>query len=104
MFILVLTCELNANGNTFTFCDHVSYCESKTVRRIVFNWRLLFSTSPLDHSAFGVRGLNCTLYIRQKCQNSPLLCSFSLSVSDQITQCAHLLHPFLENGEERHSL
>ena len=75
-FVLVLTCELNPKGNTFTFCDHVSYCESKTVRRNAFNWRLQFSTSPLDHGAYGVRGLNCTLSVRQICVNSPLRYSF----------------------------
>ena len=30
-FMLDLTCESNANGKTFTLCDHVSYCESRTV-------------------------------------------------------------------------
>ena len=70
--MFVRTCELKANENIFTFCDNLSYCESRTVRRNVFNWRLLFSTSPLDHGAYSVRGLNCTLYVQQKCANSPL--------------------------------
>ena len=79
--MLVLTCELNAKGKIFTFCDHVSYCESKTVRRNVFNWQLLFSKSTLDHGAYGVRGLNFTLFVRQKCANSPLMYSFPLPVT-----------------------
>ena len=33
-FILVLTCELNVKENTLTFCDHVSYCVSKTVQKM----------------------------------------------------------------------
>ena len=78
---MVQTCELNANGKTFTFFDHVSYCESKIAQRNVFIWRLLFSTSPLDHGAYGVRGLNYTLYVRQKCVNSPLMYACSLSVT-----------------------
>ena len=79
--ILVLTCELNAKRNVFDFCDHASYCESKTLRKNMFSWRLLFSTSPLDHVGYGVRGLNCTLYVRQKFVNSALRRSFPLSVS-----------------------
>ena len=42
---------------------------------------LLFSTSPLDHGAYGVPGLNCTLYVWQKGVNSPLMYSFPLSVT-----------------------
>ena len=80
-FILALVCELNANGNTLTFCDHVSYCVPRTVQRNVFSWQLLFSTSPLDHGAYGVLGTYCTLFVRQKCANSPLRCSFPLSVT-----------------------
>ena len=78
-FILVLTCELIAKGITFTFYYHVSYCVSKILRTNVFNWQLLFSTSPLDHGAYGVRGSKCILYVRQKCANSPLIYSFPLS-------------------------
>ena len=69
-FILVLTCELNAKRNVFTFCDHVSYCESKTVQRNVFNCLLKFSTSHFDRGAYDVRGLNCTLYMQHKSANS----------------------------------
>ena len=47
----------------------------------VFNWQLLFSTNPLDHGAYSVRGLNCTLYVRQKFANSPLIYSFPLVVT-----------------------
>ena len=65
----------------FTLCDHVSYCESKIVRRNAFSWQLLFLTKPLDLGAYGVRGLNCTLYVRRKCVNSPLIYSFPLSVN-----------------------
>ena len=72
---------MNAQGYTFTFCDHVSYCESKTVQRNIFKWRLLFSTSPLDHGAYGVHGLTCILYVRQKCVNSPLMYLFPLFVT-----------------------
>ena len=73
--------ELNANGKLFTLCDHVSYCESRTVRRNVFNWPLIISTIPLDHGAYGIRDLNCTLYVRQKCVNFPLMYSFPLPVT-----------------------
>ena len=59
----------------------VSYCESRTVRRNVFNWQLQISTCPLDHGAYGVHGLNCTLYVRQKCVNSPLMYSFPLPIT-----------------------
>ena len=58
----------------------MSYCESKKVQRNVFNGRLLFSTIPLDHGSYGVRGLKYTLYVRQKCVNSALIYSFPLSV------------------------
>ena len=36
------SCELNAKGNTFTFCDDVSCGASKAVRRNVLNCRLYF--------------------------------------------------------------
>ena len=55
-FMFFLACELYANGKVLTFCDHVSYWESKTVRKNVFNCRLLFSTSTFDSGAYGVRG------------------------------------------------
>ena len=58
MFMLALIWELNKNGIVLTFCDHVSYCDSKTVRKNVLFCLLLFSTHPFDHSAYGVRGLN----------------------------------------------
>ena len=114
-FILVLSCELNAKGNDFTFCDHVAYCESKTVQRNVFSWRLLYSTSPLDHGAYGVRGLNCTLYVRQKCVNSRLMYSFPLSVTKKsgipnltIQWSNNTVSAFvgsrLEKGEGQHSV
>ena len=50
-FVLVTICENIGKGNIFTICDHVSYCESQTVRRNVFIWQLVFSISPLDHGA-----------------------------------------------------
>ena len=78
---LKIECELNAKGNTFTFCDHASYFVSTIVQRSVLNGRLLFLTSSLDHGAYGVRALKCTLYVRQKCVNSPLIYSFPLSVT-----------------------
>ena len=74
----VITCEMNTKGKVLTFCDHVSYCESKTVRRSVSNGRLLFSTIPSGNGEYDVRGLNCTQYMRQKCANSPLMYSFPL--------------------------
>ena len=80
-FIFVLTCEWNAKGKVFTFCDLVSYCESKTVQTKVFSCLLLFSTIPFDHGAYGVRDFNCRLNMRQKCINSPLICSVPLSVT-----------------------
>ena len=54
---------------------------SVILRRNVFNWWLLFSTSSLDHGAYGVSRLTCTLYVRQKCGNSALIFSFPLSVT-----------------------
>ena len=65
-FKFVLFCELNANGNVSNICDHVSCCDSRTMRKNVFSCLLLISANPFDHGAFGVRGLNCTLYTRQK--------------------------------------
>ena len=59
----------------------VTTCYIVSLKLFEFNWRLLFSTSPLDHGAYGVRGLNCTLYVRQKSANSPLIYSFPLSVT-----------------------
>ena len=78
--MLVLFCELNAKEKIFTFSYRVLYCETKTLQRNVFSWRLPFSTSPIDNSAYGVRGSNCTIYVQQKCVNSPLMYSFPLSV------------------------
>ena len=66
LFKFALICDLIENRNVVTFCDHMSYCDSKTVRRNVFNCLLLFSTNPFDHGAYCVRGLNCTLYTRRK--------------------------------------
>ena len=80
-FLFVLICEFNANGNVFSFRDQVSYCDSKTVHENVFNFLLLASTNPFEHGAYGVRGVNCTLYTRQKCINSQLIYSFSLYVA-----------------------
>ena len=80
-FKFVLTCERNANGNVLTFCDYGSYCESKTVHSKTFSCLLIFSTNPFDHGAYGVRGLNCTLYVRQKYANSHLTYSYKFSVT-----------------------
>ena len=54
-FMFLPKCELYPKGNVFNFCDNVSYCESEILRRNVFKYRLLFSTSPFDHGAYGAR-------------------------------------------------
>ena len=65
-FMFVLNEELNANGKVLTFCDHVSYSETKTVLKNLFCCLLLFSSNLFDHGEYAVRGLYCTLYMRQK--------------------------------------
>ena len=77
-YVFVLTCELIPKGKVFTFCDHLTYCEYQTVRRKVFSCLLLLSTSRFDHGAYGVRGLNYTLFMRQNGANLPLIYSFPL--------------------------
>ena len=71
-FIVVLICEFNAKGKVFTFFDHLSYFESRTLRENVFNCQF-FSANPFDQGAYCVLVLKCTLYIRQKCANSQLM-------------------------------
>ena len=65
----------------FKFYDHVSYCESKTVRKNLFSFLLLSSTNPFDLGSYSVRGLNCTWCVRQKCACSQLIYLFPLSVT-----------------------
>ena len=73
--------ELNANGNFLTFCDHVSYGDSKTVRRKAFSCLLQFFSNPFDHGAYVVCVQNYTLYVRQNGANLALMYSFPLSVT-----------------------
>ena len=50
-FMFFLICETNTNGKVITFCDQVSYCEFKIVRKKVVNCLLVFSTKPFNHGA-----------------------------------------------------
>ena len=51
------------------------------MRRNVLSCLLLFSASPFDEFAYGVRGLICTLYNLQKCVDSQLMFSFPIAVA-----------------------
>ena len=56
----------------------VTMCRSVNLklRRKTFSCLLLFLINPFDQSAYGVRGLNCTFYVRQKRAKLPLMNSF----------------------------
>ena len=59
----------------------MTYCETKTVRRNVFNCLSQFPTRPFGRFKFGASGLICALYMRQKCTISPLIYSFQFSIT-----------------------
>ena len=43
-------------------------------------WSITISTNLFHHGEYGMRGLNCTLYMWQKCAKSKLINSFPFSV------------------------